>query len=151
MVNDPSLPAEQEMFPSFALPDHMGNTLDIAGFRQHRNLVLCFVKKPAAAASFLASLAANLGELEESEAAVVVVVLKSKPEAGQLKVELGIPFPVLADTGGEIVNRFCPGDISVYVTDRFREVFLALHGPEQAPDASSVLQRLAFIERQCPE
>jgi len=143
-------PTETQLLPPFALPDFEGQPYDIGALRQHYNLVLCFVRvMRSTVAEFLRGLAVVSAEVVELEAKVVVVIPGSPARGASFRRELGIPFQVLSDEQGSLVDAFCGESLAVYVTDRFLEVFLAVRDTDVTLDR--VLSRLRLIELQCPE
>lgn len=145
-----SPPTENQMLHPFALPDHEGQPFDVGGLRQHYNLVLCFVREiGSGVVEFLRGLAAASDEVAELEAKVVAVIPGSPARGASFRHELGIPFLVLCDEQGSLVDAFSGESLAVYVTDRFLEVFLADRDADVTLD--KVLSRLRLIELQCPE
>jgi peroxiredoxin len=151
MPSSAAVPAEREVLFAFVLPDHRGRRVDIDSFRQRRNLVLCFLQKVThRGEALLREMAAAAGGIAAEEGVVFAVVAGTAGEAAELRRRLKLPFPVLADEGGRTVRRFCADTVSLYVADRFREVFAARHGEEQL-SRDEILEWLAHINRQCPE
>ncbi|WP_243373651.1 hypothetical protein [Geotalea sp. SG265] len=149
MENRPILPEERSILSSFILPDGKGEMVDVERFRQQRNLVVVFLPSPdAALEGFLQKLSAA-GDRLAYEEAVVVVVHEKKEDLVRLK-ELGSAFILLADEGGTVIRRCSGPDVSVYITDRFREVFAVRRG-KSVFSVDEVLEWLVHINRQCPE
>ena len=144
-------PEVRDIVRSFVLPDERGERVDLESFRQQRNLVLLFIGEIGPAAdSMLRGLATVSEALAAEDAVVLAVVRGSRREASLLRERLASPFPVLADETGEVVGSFCSDSLSIYITDRFREIFAVHHGDQQvSPDG--ILEWLAHINRQCPE
>lgn len=150
MENHP-FPNERTIFPAFSLPDDQGRKLDVESFRQQRNLVLLFA--PAISSqleNLLTGLAESASALANEDAVVLTVVHCNQMEAAGLKKRLSYPFAILADEGCQVIDRFCGTVASIYITDRFREIFAVRHG-ERTFSPDEVLEWLAHINRQCPE
>ncbi len=144
-------PIEREILRPFALPDEQSRMVDLEDFRQSRNLVLVFVKEVVPAAERLLGELATAAEAVAAEEGVVLAVLSGKKqEAASLRERLGLPFKVLADEGGKVVDSFCGAGLAIYVTDRFREVF-AVGRDDRMLSGDEVRKWLAHINRQCPE
>lgn len=145
-------PREGALLAHFVLPDESGKDVDLEQFRDRRNLVLCFCRTLTDdGKGILGELADSAAAIAAEEGEVLAVVSGSPGDAKRVREDLGLPFPVLADAEGITLDRFCPGDVALYVTDRFREIFLVLHGQEACVPGQYVVDRLSFIERQCPE
>ena len=145
------LPQERSILKPFILPDEQGQMINLESFRQQRNLVLVVTNRITPnVEAFLRELAASPEALIAEEGMVLVVVRDGVKEAESLHRRLSLPFRVLADKTGEVVDSLCGDDCSVYVTDRFREVFAARHAPPLL-SSDEVLEWLAHINRQCPE
>lgn len=151
MEHSPALPRERAILPPFVLPDEQGRMVDVEAFRQRRNLVVIVsVAITAELETLLRALSKKSADLANEEAVVVSVIQGGRGKAAEVKKALGLSFPVLADEGGELVKRFSGNGPSIYVTDRYREIFAVRHG-EGIFSADEVLQWLAHINRQCPE
>jgi peroxiredoxin len=150
MAMGTDLPAERSVLQPFALPDEQGKNIDLETFRQQRNLVLLFLKDGTAADTLLLELAKAPGELVAEDATTLVILQGNREEAMMLQERLRLPFPVLTDESGGVVGRFCGDAASLYVTDRFREVFAVRTG-EKLLSREEILEWLAHINRQCPE
>jgi peroxiredoxin len=144
-------PGERDLLRPFVLPDDRGRKVDIEKFRGERNLVLFVVKDlDPETETLLGELAAAAEELAAAEAVVVPVIRGGVEEAATLRKRLRLPFAVLAGAGGEVVASLCGNGASVYVADRFREVFTVRHGGRLL-SRDEILEWLAHINRQCPE
>jgi peroxiredoxin len=145
-------PGEGALLSLFALPDDSGRIVDIGNFRQRRNMVLCFCRTLSPETlGILKEMAAAASGIAAEEGVAIAVVSGGPGEARKLRKELGLPFPVLADEKGKIQERFCPREVALYVTDRFGEIFLVRHGRDALVTGQFIVDRLNFIERQCPE
>ena len=145
------LPQERTILKPFILPDEQGRKVNLESFRQQRNLVLVVLNRITPhVEALLGQFAASQEALIAEEGMVLVVVHGGVSEAELLRRRLSFPFPVLADETGEVVESLCADDCSVYVADRFREVFAARHAPPLL-SCDEILEWLAHINRQCPE
>lgn len=145
------LPGERSILPPFSLPDEQGRMVDVEKYRQQRNLVI--ILAPAVTPGveeLLEGLATAAGTLAAEEAVVLTVIQGSTTEGAKLKNRLDYPYPLLLDEGGDLVRRFSGATASVYITDRFREIFAVRHG-DHLFSRDEVLEWLAHINRQCPE
>jgi len=143
------LPVVRDILPPFVLPDEWGNLVDLERFRQQRNLVLIFVRNILPATeSVLRELAAVPETLAEEEGEVLVIA-RNQEEAANLRRHTGSSLTILIDEAGAVVDAYCPADFSVYITDRFREIFTAHHREQLS--CEQILEWLAHINRQCPE
>ena len=150
MGDIPVLPRERTILPPFVLPDEKGLMVDVESFRQRRNLIVVITADiTPELEKFLQSLSTQVCELADEEAVVVTVVQGGRGKAAEVKHMLGLSFTILTDERGDLVRRLAGSGPSVYVTDRFREIFAVRHGGIFSID--EVLEWLAHINRQCPE
>ena len=136
------------MVPDFILPISDGREFQVSRYRGRRDLVLIFVgADTSSAADLLRGLVAQRSELDYEETVVAVIVERSQVEAEALRKRDGLPFIVLADSDGSVTGRF--GTPSVYITDRYGEIYSTQHLP--LPSADEVLKSLSHINAQCAE
>ncbi len=94
-------------------------------------------------------------ELAAWDARPVAVIRASAEEAGRLREDLGLPFPLLADRNGAARARYGvePEETALFVADRFGEVFAAERAREaDALSPTAELEAWArFLTTQCPE
>ena len=151
MAGSSRIPAVRDILRPFVLPDEHGKMMDLEQFRQQRNLVLLFCRLPDVAAEHLMEELAAASEAVKAEVGeVLVVVHDSRENAGLLRRRLQLPFPVLADEAGSVLDCFCNDVACLYITDRYREIFAVGQGSALF-SVDEVLEWLAHINRQCPE
>jgi peroxiredoxin len=147
-----------EILPRFTLPGLHGPAVALESYRGRRNLVVVFaadVVGESAVTPLLRELRWRAEDLT-AEAAQVLVIVSSPTIAARRGPTV---FPTLLDADGRIhrsvgatdaVGRPAP---SVFVTDRFREIF-AVYLPARGhglPSVKEILEWLVFINIQCPE
>lgn len=135
--------------PLLELPEAGGKTVRTWDYKGKRSLVLFLAHPPGCPSceAEAAELAGAYGELTEAGAEVLAVLPASQAEAADWKNRQDLPFPVLANEGGET------GEAAVAVADRFGEVFGVAGGEEDHPrmGADEIFGWLDFISVQCPE
>ncbi len=149
-----------DMLPAFELPEAEGGKISFWDYKGRRNLVLFFVH-PACqkCRDMLKELAGAYREVIGQEAEVLAVLPASPGEAGRLKHELSIPFPVLADEGGGVFQRYGAVDsndrpsAAVIIADRFGEIyaFSVATAEHRLMTVREIIDFFNFIGIQCPE
>ena len=160
----PALPAKlttQQVIPSFYLPSAQGATVGPRTYQRRRNLVLFFFHdgQCRVCKELLVELAQRYHDFHDANAEVLAISTVSADQARKIVDDLRLPFPLLYDLAGTIVDRFTYFDPAtgrpvpvIVVTDRFGAVYSTIQVDEtQPPTAEDVLAWLRFIELQCPE
>jgi peroxiredoxin len=116
-----------------------------------RRSLLLFLAHPlrcAPCVELLRELAANYGQLRETEAEVLALVPGTAAETQAFAHRLALPFPVCAVRQGQFGR-----DATVIVTDRFGEVFAVAQAgaTHRLLTVGEIFEELAFIGVQCPE
>ena len=152
-----SAPHEHEMFPTLSLPTAEG-MVDLRSYSQKNDLLLVFLDENPATdvLRVVEDLGMRYDDIRAENGEVVAVVHAPPGEAVRLTKELRLRFPVAGDADGTVVRRFGPkgaGEWSIYLTDRFGEIFFVWEGDGTSPPppADEIVNRLKFIEMQCPE
>ncbi len=160
MAVQPFTPPEQ-MIPDFSLEATDGRRIRFSDYRGQRNLVVAYVGDSSCDTcwQFLSGLAGRYRDYMEADAEVLAVVRGSVEEARRVKSRDNLPFPVLADMDGRASRA--AGALSaddrcaaaLYITDLYGEISVAYRSGEgmALPSPEPVLERLQFIEIQCPE
>ena len=124
-----------------------------------RNLALVFVHgtECACCRDLLRDLAAECGSVRKEDGEILAVIPGSRAAVGQLRDELQLPFPVVADEEHTIFQRYrlvTPDGTTraaIFATDRYGTVFepsIANDAHEMLP-ASEVPGWLEFIACEC--
>jgi AhpC/TSA family len=125
--------------------------------RAGSNLVMIFTAGQDFTA-YIASLTGKTGALKENYSRVLVIVLQEKESRSEASARQS-PRLVAIDSGGQIHRMLGATDAAgsavptIYITDRFGEVFAAFQNPNAAalPDAEEIIRWLEFINQQCEE
>jgi hypothetical protein len=105
----------------------------------------------------IASLTGNAEALKENNARVLVIApehtdsIRALAPLAALVVAMDSPGQLHCTLGAtDAAGNLLP---TIYITDRFGEVFAALQSPEVAalPDAQELIRWLEFINQQCEE
>lgn len=153
-------PGRGEQIIDFSAPTPEGAILrsrDVYYLR--RNLALVFVHgtECAGCRELLRELAAERVLVRKEDGEILAVVPGSQAAVGQLRDELGLPFPVVADEEATIFQRYrlvTPDGATraaIFATDRYGTVFepsIANDAHEMLP-ASEVPGWLEFIACEC--
>jgi len=162
MERDAILPAEVtatprpgESLPFFDLPSTHGEKLSPWRYKGRRNVVLVFANDGNCAdcERLLREFAARYFDYAVEEAEVLGIVTLAPAAARELAERLHLPFPLLSDGDGAVHRRYSAGRPAVFVADRYGEIYERWGGgaEEPLPAQEDVLDRLRFIEIQCPE
>lgn len=152
---------EGQMVPNIQLLATTGTPVKLSDYRRRSNMVLIFITDSGCqkCRSLLSEIAASYAEFRSLNAEVLAIFEGPMKDARSLATELKLPFPMLADETGEVAKRYLTavrGKLplaSVFITDRFRELYAEIIAGEEAdvPDTLQLLDWLQFIEAQCPE
>lgn len=150
-----------EVIPSFQLPSTRGVSLGPRTYRRRYNLVLFFFHdgQCQVCKSVLDDLARCYSEIKQNNAEVLGVSTIRQDEAMTLAQALRLPFPLLSDSTGEVVDRFTHREPrtgrplpTIIITDRFGAVYTTIYVEEHNPPRmAEILDWIKFIELQCPE
>lgn len=154
-------PQPGQQLPDFELIASDARPVRAGSYRHERNLVLACVARCSSDACrhFLNDLARDYPRLVQAQAEVLVVLQGGRAAAEALRRQLGLPFPVLADTDG-LVHRMFDLELpeggnlaAVYVTDRYSEIqaVYRIGASDAFPPAEEIASELEFLEIQCPE
>lgn len=148
------------MIPFFALPSVKNGKIGPKNYYMKNNLVVVFFHPDC---SFchqkLADLNDDYTRYRSNNAEIMAVASSPITKLRDLVDELGLNFTVLADEDGEVITKIMnlvepqEGLPAVFVFDRFG----ALQGwqtssdREVFPDQDEILDKLFYIETQCPE
>jgi peroxiredoxin len=145
----------QGKVPMFYLPSTAGRQSGPAATRSKYNLVLLFQEDSEAGENYLRALSELHPAILESEARLMVVVPLSLENAQTSATRLNLPFTLLADEGGETTRRMLGEgkQAALCVADRYGVVYYleTVQYTTNLPSARTALDRLEFIEIQCPE
>lgn len=143
--------------PGFTLPSHQGRTVRREDYRQKTPLVLYF-GHGASCQGCLAGLRRLVGrypELCEHEAEVLALLAEGIAGVQAMAEALAVPFPLLADTRGEVAAAYAPllsqlGS-GLVLLDRFGAPRAAYAGHIDDGTLDEVLRWLALMSYECPE
>ena len=151
--------ATGRLFPAAPLTSLDGGSLALDGYRPRWDLVVLMLGAdpiPSPVARLLGQLAGARAELEAEDGQVLAVVADSP---SRWRGAWPYPFPLAFDADASLHRRVAAvddggrPDAALFVTDRYREVFVVLR-PRDArwpTGAQDVLAWLTFVNIQCPE
>ena len=154
-----AFPSKGRRIRDFELISALGGHVRTSDYRGRANLVLIVTDDRTATTKLLSGAARRYTQLREQECEVLAVVQRSREQAAEMKRQMQLPYPVLADEDGCIHREVGAIDAqehaaaAVYITDRFGEVFGAYRTRDRQslPDVADIVNWLEFINRQCPE
>ena len=150
-----------DMLPEFHLPAAGGRAVQLWDYKQHKQLILLALHAPACldCRQLLKSFAGSYAAFREEETEVLALFPAPLAAVEQAQQELRLPFPLLADEGGEALRRLAPRDeagnpsLALLVADRFGALYARYTAgtTDGLPSPDLVLRDLEYIEIQCPE
>ena len=151
-----------KMIPLFRLPaTDRQQQLGPWDYKQHKNLVLFFFHSPRCAPcrQLLRDLAKGYSEYPNLNTEVLAISQAGIAELDQLQREVGLPFPLLSDTGGKVFNAYVGRgagilpETAVFIADRWGALYTRATATDAdaLPGESEIRDWLSFIEIQCPE
>jgi peroxiredoxin len=128
-------------------------------YKQRRNLAIFFLHSAECqkCGELLPEMAANYGEYQRLETEALAIASDEIDRLSRLARELALPFPVLADDGGKVRDRYLKpareSEAAVVVVDRWGAIFACqVSGREHdLPAEAGIREWLEFIELQCEE
>jgi peroxiredoxin len=133
-------------------------------YKQHRNLVLIFFRSAECqkCKQLLREIAEHYGDYEENEAKVLAISTEEIGCLRQLAQDLALPFPVLSDSDGKVMDLYLKHpeevsektvDVAIFVADRWGALFSTkrIEIDYEKPVEAEVREWLEFIELQCEE
>jgi hypothetical protein len=156
-TNNPHPPGRGQVLRDYSLLKTDGTPLLLSDFRGKQNLLLIFLvgSEPTsisgAQAQLLQALSEKSGEVRELETRVIVVV---RPEQLPTVAALSAELVVAVDPSGTVFSDVgAEPDTTIYITDKFREVFHVYRIAEGAslPSASELVGWIEFVAMNCPE
>ena len=125
--------------------------------RDRSNLVMIFTAGQDIAGS-VASLTGETNALKENNSRVLVILLEGEDSTSEAQASQ-LPYVLASDGDGKVHRNLGATDAAgnplptMYITDRFGEVFAAFQKPDLAglPDAEEIIRWLEFINQQCEE
>ena len=150
-----------DLVPDFLLTSSDGKRIRPSDYRGVSNLVLVFADHPddERCMLFLAGLAQHYNDFVQEDAEILTVIRGSVQQAERVKRNYHFPFLVLADADGQACravgavasNGQCA--LTVYIADRYNEVYSVYQtgDGDGLPTLKEMLDRLRFIQIQCPE
>jgi peroxiredoxin len=151
--------------PYFRLPSALGRPVALDDYRGRDNLVVFFAHSTGCpdCAAALGSFASRMPAYNRQEG-VILAIFPDPVEEIRVSGLSDLPFPLLADTGGEVRRIYAAlmaeslvddGDVLLFVLDRYGAPYAALVGSESGIGAEGfhheTLKWLEYIELQCPE
>ncbi|MDT8068609.1 MAG: hypothetical protein ROO76_10650 [Terriglobia bacterium] len=142
-------PSKGVRIRDYALVDAVGNPIELSSFRGRQNLVLVFAGARETGEAAVNRLSSFEQEFAGADAMVIVIV------ADEPAWVTGLPHVLAATDVAAIAHKEIGGpDAAVkfvqgcYITDRFGEVYAALH---EIPPVTEMLRWLDYINNECPE
>jgi len=150
-----------DLVPDFKLTSSEGQAIRASDYRGARNLILILTDDPDSEPCllFLTGLAQHYDEFIQEATEVLAIIHGSVREAGQVKRDLDLPFPVLADPDARVYRETgaLTSDskpvMTVLITDRYNEVEWAYQSSadDGLPTLKEMLEHVRYLEIRCPE
>jgi len=151
-----------ELVSPFTLPSSQGGEVKLWDYKMRKNLVILFYHGTECSSCWkkLKMLAENYEELVKLETEILAISSETIEKSGKLSAELGLPYPLLSDPEGRVVEKYTcwladekavlP---SVFITDRYGTFYYQCISNEITglPEREEIFSWLSFIQSQCPE
>ncbi len=141
--------------PIFYLPSSQGGQSGSASTRSKYNLALVFLEDGAAGEAYLRAISALYPDILDMAARVIAMLPLPLDAVRDVAQRLALPFTVLADEGGVVTRRLLDekAHAALCVADRYGIVSYLHHSANTGdlPPAQSLLDRLEYMQLQCPE
>lgn len=142
--------------PILSLPAAPGGATTSIRGRGRDEVVLVGIHSDACqpCRAYLRGLAESHDDITEWDGRVAVLLPGQLAEAEELRSDLEIPYPVLADADGEAAARTGLQGGGMIIADQWGEIFLdEAGGPDvhAFPSVDEVVEWLRYLAIQCPE
>jgi peroxiredoxin len=145
---------ERELMPSFRLHSVQGEVIGPGDYRGHKNVLLVlFDINCEECGQFLEDAAERYEDYTDNDAEILVVGNTSETDLRDIVEGLHLPFPVLSDPEGIVLNQYTNGIPTLIVLDRYGEIKMIqrLADGKHLPDQDTILSRIELNELECPE
>jgi peroxiredoxin len=145
---------EHELLPGFRLRSVDGDVIGPEHFRGKKSVVLfLFDIGCDECGGFLEEAADRYADYEEANAVIIVVGNAPEGDLRQIRDSLDLPFVLLSDPEGVVLNEYSGGLPTLLVADRYGEIRIVgqLSDSGHLPDQNEILSQLQLIEIECPE
>lgn len=145
---------ERELLPGFRLKSVDGTLIGPQDYRERKNLVLVFFDIDCEPCGrFLEDAMHRYDDYLEQNAEILVIGNAPESDLRDLVKGLRLPFPVLSDPEGVVLDEYSNGVPTVIVTDRYGEIKMVerMDNGKMLPNQDKILSQLDLIEMQCDE
>jgi peroxiredoxin len=157
VMEDHSIPSRGHMMRDFILPSTGGTPVTLYDYRGHAGLVMIFAGDGAQLIEqgLLSAIVGQYAEIREQDTEVLLILTCPLDSSKDVKEQANVPFPVLVDENAKAHRSVGANvaDVSIYVTDRFLEVFAGwrVAAGETLPSVSEIVAWITYINSLCPE
>ncbi len=145
---------ERELMPGFRLHSVRGDIVGPDDYRGQKNLLLVFFAiECEECGQFLEDAAERYDDYVEANSEILVIGDAPESDLRDISEGLHLPFPVLSDPEGVVLNQYTNGIPTLIVLDRYGEIKMIkrLANGEHIPDQDQLLTQLQLNELECPE
>lgn len=142
------------MLPTFTLQTADGGEFSTWSAKGSKSLLVLIFGKVCnpECRTLLARVAREYKQYKELSAEVIAIMRMNRESADEIRLELGLPFPVLVDVDGTVTQRIGYGLPAVLVTDRYGEIVADFVGDEALKvKQEQLIARVELNELECPE
>jgi peroxiredoxin len=148
------------IIPAFTLPGADGMPHSPWIYKQREHLVLLFTRHATSSETrgLLKAIAREYGALREEDCAILAITPATVVANLQLQAELTLPFPLLADPGGEVIAQYTLWDAlrkdllpSIVLADRYNALYQQWIAEQEAdlPGCEVLLDSLRYLNNLC--
>lgn len=148
------------IIPAFTLPAADGMPHSPWTYKQREHLVLLFTRNPTSSETrgLLKAFAREYKAFRAETCAILAITPATVIANLQLQEELALPFPLLADPGGEVIAQYTQWDPaardllpSIVLADRYNALYQQWTAEQEAnlPRSEDLLESLRYLNKLC--
>lgn len=144
---------EHDRIPNFLLKSVEDRMVGPQDYKEKTNLLIVFFDLDCEECNdFLDDIAERYEDYKNENAEVLAIGEGSLEEVLETASARSLPFPILADPDGHVLNEFADSTPAVFVADRYGEIRMTRSKEdEHFPDQERIIQQLDLAELECPE
>ncbi len=151
---------KDQIIPAFTLPGTDGMPHGPWDYKQREHLVLLFMRSITTDATreLLRTFAASYTEFREEYCAILGITADAVIANLQAQEQLRLPFPLLADPTGKVIQRYTAWDAGtrgmkpcIILADRYNALYGQWNADDekQLPSVKELLENLQYMNKLC--
>ncbi len=158
-ISSPQLEKGQ-IIPAFTLPGTDGMPHGPWDYKQREHLVVLFIRSVTTDAEreLLRTFATHYTEFREEYCAILAITTEAVITNLQMREQLHLPFPLLADPTGRIIQRYTAWEATIHsvkpciiLADRYNALYEQWSADNEAdlPPVQELLETLQYMNKLC--